>query len=861
MIVANSHYFRTLVAIIFFYILFFNNFCLARFSLNTTTLWDGQQPEVFISSIVLNKQNYNQQIFLAEDILSKEIYVDLKDIVKVLNIQATYLDNYFKIETPIGSTKIHIEKIKNIDNRSMIALAYLADKLAISLSFDFQEYALIAEVPWFETTDMANNEIIEPSGNTRVVDISPTSVSLSYLDSEYYYRNSSTNETVFSQTEVGGNLLSGAWQARFRNYIDNDGFVENYLWYKNLSNQRWMVGNSPVSLNRILGGFNFTGVQTAWSNTNIERFTENIHSEQLIANQSSAIRTFKGIGIAGGTVELRIEGQQIATTITRLDGEFIFQNIQLPSTSYVQIEAWVYEPNIDSFPIKIINLSSYNNNRNLPDNMLLLQSGIGVNGNLIEQHRSDLDSAFFASAQYAINDKFTLESIVQSVGNEQTTMLGARNLLGRFGFLESNIAYNNGQTAWRTELLNQQKNWFIRGSAQHLPKSWLNRQTVRIDDTFTEFGWFKENLELSIIGRDFRSGNIDISYVLPAVRWRPSNRVSLSSRPDQNGYYSNYLTWQLSKKQHFNVLLNKNDRNALWQYRFNYNQRLSVQYIENKNKQKRTAFIYSHSRTHRRGFGWSAGILHGNNATGYLADLDYEITPGLRVRAQIVRDPWLSGANQPLDTVVGVNITANFNFGKQGISRGSFQRGLNNNGSITGVVKPPKQKDVSYNLGGISILVNGQLYTKTNSQGKFSIPYINNGIYEIELDLDGMPISLQPIKDSYVLRVNSGANTEVQFNTQVLLGISGTAISINGNVLANVALQISAISDPDNNILHSLITNTFGKFRFYGLKPDNYLLRLKHENQQFCLPINLTNNFITQLKVSNSNLCENQYEP
>ncbi|WP_395377030.1 collagen binding domain-containing protein [Marinicella sp. W31] len=824
----------------------------AALMLNTNTQWNGATPELFVLPVFMNGVEIKQQILGALDTTNNTIYVDLIDFVTALGFEYDRNNAQFVIDTVIGTAQIPDSLTLPLDDRLMVSLQTAGEKLAMQISFDQSSFALYANAAWLSDANASANAI-QPSGNARTIEASPGKASLSYLRNEYFYRSDDNSENTFSQTDVGGALLGGAWQLRVRDYVENDAFFEDYVWVQTRRNHRVLLGNQVVALNPLLPGTDFTGAQTAWSNRNIDFFLRNIQTDQLISDSRSPIRSFKGAGVAGGIVQLRIEGVPVAETIALLDNSFVFRDVEVPSGVFVNIEAWVFEPNAEGIPVKVIDFSGFNSNENLPDGTWLVQAGAGLNGNVIEQDSDDLNSAVYLRNQYTFNPSVTLENIIQSIDGDTSVSAGIRGYWGPLGFWEADVAGFDGDSAWRLETRNRGRQWFFRGAAQYRPDAWLNSTNPAYSDRFAEFGWEVDSeLELSLVARQFKFDNQDVDFILPAVRWRPRHNMYIRSRPDANGDYVHQAQWRISQKQNIALSASAFEDNLLWRYQFNQQNRFTLQHIDRDSGGQRTAALFQHAGKGLRSLGWSVGLLHGRQRTGYLAHVDYEFIPGLKMRAQVLRDPLGVNHSAPLDTVVGINLVANFNIGRSGYSRGSFYQPLDNKGSVSGMVLLPADESKAFDLSGLKILINGQIRARTEALGRFTIPYLDPGIYEVKLDWDGLPLSVSPVKDTYWVEVAAGANTAVKFKTQLLLGISGRLQDIDGNLLKHGSF---AIHDRQGALVIESQTNGFGQLRVDGLAPGEY--QLQSNGQKMCPLIQLSDTYlINQIFYLSEQPCE-----
>lgn len=797
--------------------------------LETETQWNGAAPELVLVSFVLNGRDLNQDAILAFDPLTDEAYVDAREFAAALNLGYKAQGKHVEMTTPIGSALFESRQWRELDGRIMLSLKNLGEGLASDINFSQRNYAVQAQVPWRTDAPVDPAEVIRPGGSADV-EIDAPKASLSFIRSEYLHRIQGDADTSTVITDTGGRLFNGFWRTRVRDYIEDDPFFEDYAWLQSGAHHRLLIGNQTLSLDPLLKGFEFTGAQGAWSNRSIGLFTDALQAEQLITNQRGSIRTFIGEGPAGGRAELRIEGVAVAETIISLDGRYEFRDVELPAGAVVEVEAWLYQRGNSGVPDDIESFSGYNTNRVLPGNTLLFQGGFGVDGNLIEDARGELDAAGFFTAYYAPVDGLTVEGMYQRLGGQDSALTGVSANLDRFGFISAQLAYSGSDHAWRVEAENTQKHWFWRGFTQSEPDGWFGREGD-LDDIFGELGYrFNSHWRLSLIGRDFQSNDDDFDYLLPAAEWRPTNHLTFRARPDFDGDYMAQAFWRINRAHTLSGIYNEAESSMQWRYNLPNRDNLLVQALDRDQLGQRVSAIYRHASGGLRSLGWALGLLVGESSVGFLAQGNYEFVPGLRFRGEVFRDPFSGVLDDSPDTVVTLSLVANFNFAGGRISRGHFRRELLDMGTVSGRIAVPEGFNDAFDLSGVAVMVNNQIRTRTELNGRFSVPFLAPGIYRVKLDLDGLPLELQPENDAYWVEVAAGAASYVNFTTDVRLGFAGQIKDPTGCVFAGEVVEVLQ----QGKVAQRIRSNDFGYYRVDDLAPGNYQIRaadhLSHEH-------------------------------
>lgn len=805
--------------------------------LETDTLWDGAAPELALASIMLNGKELNSDAMVAFAPGSGETYVNLAEFTAALELELRQEKNRFVIVTPIGEAKLELHLLRPLDDSYMVSLEALGRHLASDILFSQGEFAIMVHVPWSLDKPPPQAEIIRPSSDSADA-LGAPKASLSFIRTDYLQRIEKGDDTSSILTDVGGRLLNGYWQVRVRDYLENDPFIEDYIWLQTGQRHRFLLGNQNIGLDSLLQGFEFTGAQAAWTNRPISLFTDQLQAEQLIGNQTGSVRSFVGEGPAGGRAELRIEGNPVASTVISLDGRFEFLDVEVPSGNVVRIEVWVYERGGGGVPHEILDFSGYNTNRVLPGRTLLFRGGIGVDGNIIENNLGSQQEAGFFQTRYAPNDHLTLEGSYQHVLGNDAGLTGASVNLDRLGFLTGRVAYTGGQQAWRLEADNRQQHVFWRGFIQHQPDDWFGREGD-LDDVFAEVGYrFSPQWQVSLVGRDFETDDESFDFLLPAAEWRPSQDLILTVRPDFDGDYTGQAYWRVAPGHNLNAVVNESESSVQWLHNVNQRDNLIVQALDREDLGQRISAIYRHSSNGLRSLGWGLGLLAGEGTVGYLAQANYEFIPGLQGRMEVFRDPF-SGINDEANTVISLGIVANFNLSGGRITRGSFRRALLDRGTISGSIQVPQAFAGHFELSDVAIAINNQVRTRTEDGGRFSIPYLQPGVYRVQLDFDGLPLELRPKESGFWVEVAAGAASYVQFKTEVLLGFAGQVTSSDGCALGKRRLEVL---NKNGETVGAVKTNDFGFYRIDGLAPDTYQIRLV-ENPEITRTVSLETDF------------------
>jgi len=820
--------------------------------LQTATRWSGASPELFIVPLLINDREERGELILALDQSSGAEYIEIEAFAAALNIGlSSGIDDgvhSLQLQTPIGTALIPTAAVRELDGRSMVLLPVLAERLASPLEFDRQQFALSMSPAWSLRQPLDPQEIVQPQVQA---DITAGAANVSFLRNEVLHRDDRNASTTSIITDTGGSLAGGFWQARVRDYIESDPFIEDYAWVRDSGNKRYFIGNQTTSLNTLLGGFEFTGAQLVLTNRDIGLFTDGLGQSQFIGNQRGSIRTFIGEGPPGGQAQLRIENRVIASDVISLDGRFEFRDVVLPSGGVVQIEVWVFERGNEGSPVEVIDFSGFNTNQTLPARAMLLRTGFGVDENLLEAQSGQTDLAAFMDVQYALNDRFTAQAIYQRQNNIDTGMAGVQANFDTLGFVSAQVAQADGLTGWRVELDNRQQHLFWRGFAQRTPRGWQGVDD-RLDDAFAEVGYrFNERWQASLIGRDFNTDQRSFDFLLPGLEWRPNMQWLLRARPDFDGDYTVQAFWRPDRSNDLSGIFNEDESILQWVHQFNLRDNLFLQLSDRAQAGERVALTWRRAALGTGSLGWAVGALAGNDTFGFLLQADYEFTPGLRARVEALRDPFSAAFEQSADTVFTLSLVADFNLAG-GVTRGAFRRALVDRGVIAGSIRLPQSAALQgFSLEDVAIMVDGQVHTRTEADGSFAIQFMPPGLYRVKLDLDGLPLELQPVKDQFWVKVSAGAVSRVDFDTELQLGFAGQLRGVDG---CGLAQQTLALLNSDGAVLRLLQSNRFGFYRADGLAPGDYRLQWQAAPEQG-IGITLRESFVFGQNISTGQRC------
>jgi hypothetical protein len=218
-----------------------------------------------------------------------------------------------------------------------------------------------------------------------------------------------------------------------------------------------------------------------------------------------------------------------------------------------------------------------------------------------------------------------------------------------------------------------------------------------------------------------------------------------------------------------------------------------------------------------------AGPLYSEGELGYQIKTSATLAPGMLLRAEYEDDPLpVYGGERERRFFVGLNADLTW---AQGRVMPAYTRGIREDrGGIAGVVEveqPPPGAE--YALEGLKIIVDGRPMATTSRGGRFYVSNLPEGVFEVQLDTENLPIELQPVRDRVAAQVAGGAITRLSFTVRPEYGIAGRITDREGRRL--VGVWVEALGT-DGAAVGRGVSDRFGLYRIDRLPPGTYTLRV-----------------------------------
>lgn len=733
----------------------------------------------------------------------------LRELARALSIELIEERDALVLDTPIGRARFLPRELDRRAEEYFAAISVLAERLAAEMEFDEAEYAVRIRLPWNPRArpGISAEAPIRP-------DTSAPGATLSRLRGELLVENDRLGTRESGFLESSGRLGAGTWQGRFRRDPSGENRLQDYHWMIRGGEWAGLVGHQIVGAHPLLTGFDLTGVQVAWSDR-ADRLLAPLDPGRLVTDRIGPLRTLRGEGPPGGVAELVIDGLAVARLRIPLDGRFEFLDVPV-APGHVRIEVAVYAPFALGAPQEVLDFSGRASDRLMPEGATLVYAGAGREGNPFDGMVPERGAAGFVTARRGFTGRFTLEAAAQRAEAGDQSVLGVAADLGPVGVASAAFARADGATASLLTLDGDRGRAFWRVSLRDQDTGFRNELDFEIRDRYAEAGWRQwPRWELSLVARERTGPGEDVSFVKPAARLRPVNGLVLQSRPDSLGDYVHDVTWQVRRDTRLSARQDRAFRQLGADHRWSQQWSTSAALTESRDSGRRRGSVLV-SWQESDPFGWYAdvGVLSGEGDTGFLLRAGRELRPGLRLRLEARKDPLFEGLFNERGTVARVALS--FDFGRAG--RG-FTRAGSTRAGQGGVGGRIAATEGSTGLGGVAIRVNGQVRTRTDDNGRFSVANLGPGVYRVDLDDEGLPLELSAEDTGFWVEVAEGSITPVDFKVVLRLGAAGQLLGTDGAPADGGRVQVV---DDEGRVRARATATAFGYYRVDGLPPGAY---------------------------------------
>lgn len=766
---------------------------------------------------------HGRELATLEVLRDGEFLLPFDEFVALTGITVVEAPTRLTLVTPIGRVELHRDELVERSGVQFLPESFIEAKLASPVSFDVEEFALIVDLPWSTPSERRPQAVAE----RLVPDVRPPPLSLSTLRFDGQYVDSSiAGESEFANALLAGRAGPGRWQVRTTTSFEGETRWQDYAWVTAQRRSLWLVGHQRVSLHPVLPVVEVTGVQAALTNQSLSLFSRRYEPGELLPRRLRPVDSFTGTGPPAGVAELRIDGAVVARQTISLSGLWAFYEVPVRSFQHSRIEVWLYERHNVLVPVEVQDRTRAASAFLLPKGAWVHQGGAGYDGNLVQDvidEREDSDWAGFYQARHGLTSGLTLETAVQSRPDRLQAMAGLVARPWRGLIVSAAPAVADGAFGWHVELDGRRPEWYLRGFSRYHEAGFLTELSLESFDHYLEVGHIPgPTLDVSLIGRSREEAGVRTDYVRPALRWSPSPAVSLQARPDE---YGDYI--------------------ANFQYRHRDLARLSVSYQDRTYADlsmwpwdRTSVFVgaefggplpdrYSLAAQYLAGGALRptilAGPLYSEGELGYQIKTSATLAPGMLLRIEYEDDPLpVYSGERERRFFVGLNADLTW---AQGRVMPASTRGIREDrGGIAGVVVVERAPaGMQYTLEGLTILVDGRAMATTTRGGRFYVSNLPEGVFEVRLDTEKLPIELQPVRDTVAAQVAGGAVTRLSFTVRPEYGIAGRLSDRFGRRLEDITVELLG---SDGAAVGRGVSDRFGLYRIDRLPPGTYTLRV-----------------------------------
>ncbi len=786
---------------------------------------DSTAIEPLLVGVIIGRQEVGALEVLRE---GDRFLIPLEAFSEIAGITITLVGELTRLSTPLGAVDLGPADLRIIHGETFLTQSAIEQRLGTYISFDREEYALRFDMPWrpAQGERLVLTDMITPEAT-------PPAMSISTIREDLALSRRGDSHSSRSATMLAGRLAGGTWRVRYQDDFSGSRNLRQYAWRITRGRGLFLLGQQDLHLHPLLGSFELTGLQAAWTNQPLELFPPIAESRELLPRRVRPIATFRGQGPPGGMAELRIEGKVVDVQTIPLNGAYEFLEVQLPGRLLGQIEVLVYDRRNLSIPVAIHQQRPSVSEFLLSKGALIQLGGFGYDGNLgqdlMDEERTG-EVAGFYQARYGIWDGVTVEAAIQESNDMPQYMGGLVVGLGTGSVLSLGAAGSRGKEARGADLEVHRGHWHVLGSASTHASGFSAPESEEHSQYFAELTYVPgTRMNLSLIGRRRLGGIEKISYVLPAISCWPTSRLSVRVRPDYAGDYQFDLYYRPHRR--IRITVHQQDVTALdisQTLRRSYRVSLGTEFKEGMST--RYSGLLSYAGRGVDSFCWSLGASTDGKKHEALGSAEVRIGLGFLARVGVEQDlsshaeGWRSWDSRVV--TFGLTMDMAVVGGRLLPARAHAIRA--ERGGIAGQIKVIEDEaPTRHGFKNLYIFLNGQPAARTHAGGAFFVGDLEAGVYLVELDTENLPLELSPVRGSIVAEVAAGAVTGVSFLVRPEYGLAGRVADLNSTTVPGVRVELL---DKTGHVLRTVITDRFGLFRIDGILVGVYQLRVSPES-------------------------------
>lgn len=774
----------------------------------------GESAESRLVGLVVDGKEVGslEAVFVGE-----QYYLPVTEIARQVGARVTPRDSGLLLDTPGGQAVIPGEELYVRDGEVFISGDCLRKRLATGNRFDASRYAVILQLPWWRESTEAPAHATGPTP-----DRSPPPASLSRLRLDYNYYGSDSYDRHALDYRLDGSLLDGGWRVDVVQDLDQDTYLDEYYWLQARDQSQVLLGRQDAYLHPLFPSAEFTGGQMLLSNRSLEPpHAQAITRSDFARSLARPQQDIRGQATAGAVAELRVEGRIVARQRVRLDGEFEFLDVAVPSRGYSQIEVFVRNAGSGAL-LEVQDFSRSASELLMDEGHQVALFGAGAAGNVMEPHEDEEGGVGIAQWRAGVSENLTLEASYQAYHGVNSAELGLVKGFGRRWVGSIGAVADNGGAGGMAELFGYGERWNLEYLGRELSSGYRDAPAASLHDLRYRY---RQDRSLVWGGRARYSDGLDNgdSFVLPGFTWMPHPGVTLGAWPNIDGDYRIDAQYRPTPRDQVTYSYEHDEHRV---YASHYAGPGMEYYFDARDRDGHGARFETGMRwfmpSDDRGRFDVAGISTDDGELGYYLRAEKTFLPGIYASLEIRDEPH---REPDLNEIYIQGLTVQFRFTMDySLANGSLvpatmAAGDAATGSIAGRLRVRGGLPVPADLDAVTLLIDGYPQTVPSRDGRFHLGRLDPGVYRVRLDAQSLPIELVPIEESFWVKVAHGAVTRVDFWVEARFGIAGRLTSSTGERLPDARIKIL---QADGALAAIVRTDRFGLYRVDGLSPGSY---------------------------------------
>jgi hypothetical protein len=543
--------------------------------------------------------------------------------------------------------------------------------------------------------------------------------------------------------------------------------------------------------------------------------------------------TLVGQGPPAGRAELIIDGVFVSSETIGLDGRFEFRDVSLAARHLSRVEILLYERHNLEVPVEIREELRSASELLLPDGAVVHQGGIGVGGNAVDRvigsplARRGGEAGFY-QGRFGLSERLTAEVGAQRIDGREQAVTGMVARLGDSWLVSAALGTAGGELGYDLSLEGRWTRWRLLARSESKPAELQRALLTDTFDHFLELGWTRgPRLDVALVARSRRTSARRTDFVLPALSWRPTKRLSLRARPDADGDFNTDFVVRAGRRLRIAL---RTDERAIADFQWRVSDTTVVSLtgeLGGGGGGRQSALLRWQGRGRHRP-GVYLGPLVGDGRVGSQVGISAELLPGILARLERVDDPLSTAGGPDTSPRLILGLTADLAVSRGRLVAGRSSAVRHDRGAVAGRLRLTRGEKQP--LAGAAILLDGVPRAYTRADGSFFLGGLEPGVYRIELDPEHLPIELTPSVKVRIARVTGGAVTRVEFEVEPRYGLAGRVRDAAGAPVAGMRVLLVAGEQGQGETVAAAVTDRFGLYRMDGIRPGRYQLRLAPED-------------------------------